>query len=85
MVTRLHERSESEAEQMNMPGSLAGKTVPPLCEDHKPVVDYIEHLQLIQSRCPNCNYRAVMGLSTYLEMIGWKIPDHEDILKRPPQ
>ena len=69
-----------------MPGSLNGASVRPLCADHQPVADLveIEGVQLVQVRCPKCSFCMTVGLQTYREMMAeddGAEPEPIDILK----
>lgn len=52
----------------NMPGSLSGASVRPLCANHKPVVKQLDE-GFVELGCPNCSYRATMSKETYQELL----------------
>ena len=54
-----------------MPGSLNGRSLAPLCADHQPVADLveIEGVQLVQFRCPNCGWCMYVHPQFYADLM----------------
>lgn len=50
----------------DIPGSLMGQNMRPLCVNHRPVADLTRE-GLAEIFCPNCGYRATMSIDTYIE------------------